>query len=432
MKHSLRNLITVGLTMFAGASAYAQSVEINVWHSLSGPNRSTFERIVDQFNSQQKDVQIDLTRFSSQADLAKAAQAAIKGDRAKPDLVQLHDTHAPEIIAQHKDILPLYQLLSRHPIKDASWFLEKTTSFVRDDKGRLLAFPLMSEVPVMFYNRDAYRSAGLDPNKPATTWAELQGHLLELRNVGNYQCPYASSHQVNIHLENLAPINDEFYLKPDNGLKGTRNLSFNFGTLHMRHLSLMVSWRKTDLFTESTDGNKADDAFAQGRCAVLTSTSSALGTVRAGGVNFGIAPLPFYPQETKVSGAPFVGGGALWVVGGQSAQRNKASAQFLAFLATPVVAAQWHQQTGFLPLTDAAFRAADVSFYDRIPGARNLINQIQKASDRESAGFRAPHYPQARVILNKGLDRALSGEVSPMSALLDAKQPAEQMIRTGK
>lgn len=432
MNYSMRNVMTAGVLMLGSVAVYAQSVEIEVWHSLTGANRASFERLVSQFNSQQKAVNVDVTRFSSQADLVKAAQSAIKGDRKKPDLVQLHDTHAPEVIANHRDIMPLHQLLSRHPIPDSSWFLDKTSSFVRDEKGRLLAFPLMAEIPVMYYNLDAYRSAGLDQKKPAQTWADLQAHLLALRNVGNFQCPYASSHQVNVHLENLAPINGKLYLTPDNGLSGARNLSFVFGTLHMRHLALMVSWKKTDLLPISADTDAPDKDFAEGRCAVLTSTSSAVGALRAAGVRFGIAPLPYHGQETKSSGSPFVGGGALWLINGQSAQRNKGSADFLAYLSTPVVAAKWHQDTGFLPLTDAAFRAADVSFYDRIPGARDLITKMQKANTKDSRGFRAPHYPRARMILNQGFDRAMNDQVPPMAALQDAKGPAEQMIRTGK
>lgn len=432
MKYMMRSLMFTSVAMLGSALTSAHAVEIAVWHSLSGPNRASFEALVSEFNRQSKGVSVDLTRFASQQALVEAAQKALKGDRAKPDLVQLHDTHAPEVIAQHREVMPLHQLLARHPIRDASWFLEKTTSFVRDANGRLLAFPFMAEIPVMFYNLDAYRNAKLDVKKPAQTWAELQSHLLELRNVARFECPYASAQQVNVHIENLAPINDELYLKPENGLGKGKNLTFNFGTLYMRHLSLMVSWKKTDLLVLSTDDSEPDRAFAEGRCAVLTSTSSALGTLRSARVPFGVAPIPFYPQETKTPNAPFVGGGALWVLNGHSAERNKATADFLGYLATPVVAAKWHQETGFLPLTDAAYRAADVRFYDRTPGARDLIETMQKAKNKDSRGFRAPHYPRARAILNTGFNRAINNELPPMSALDEAKVPAERMINTGK
>ena len=85
-----------------------------------------------------------------------------EAEKRKPDLVQLDDNHSPEVTAQHKEIVPLYQLLKQYPIADLGWYLPQTTGFVRDSKNQLLAFPFMAEIPVMFYNLDAYRKAGLN------------------------------------------------------------------------------------------------------------------------------------------------------------------------------------------------------------------------------------------------------------------------------
>src|SRR3546814_13995439 len=100
-----------------------------------------------------------------------------------PNLVQLADNRSPEVVSEHKAILPLYQLLAKYPIKDLNWFLPSTSSFTRDSKGRLLAFPWMAEIPIMYYNLAYYKKAGLDPNKPARTWADLQGEL-DRKSVG--------------------------------------------------------------------------------------------------------------------------------------------------------------------------------------------------------------------------------------------------------
>src|SRR3546814_1644882 len=81
----------------------------------------------------------------------------------------------------------------------------------------------MAEVPIMYYNRAYYKKAGLYPNKPARTWADLQSELLKLRDVANIECPYASSNQVKIHLENLAPINKQLFTSNDNGLASSRS-----------------------------------------------------------------------------------------------------------------------------------------------------------------------------------------------------------------
>ncbi|MFO7748208.1 MAG: extracellular solute-binding protein [Orrella sp.] len=429
MKKLAVSIAAIGTTFFLVSPAAAQKTEIEVWHSLSGQHEEVFDSLVDRFNSESQSVTVSVRDFSDQAALQSAGRDAMAGNRAKPDLVQLRDNHDPQVVAQHKDVMPLYQLLSKHPIADATWFLNSTTEFVRDSRDRLLAFPMMAEVPVMFYNIEAYRNAGLDENKPADSWQDLQAQLLTLRNRGRSVCPYATSDQVNVHLENLAPLNRELYVKPDNGLKSSRNLSLNFNTLYVRHLSLMVSWKKTDLLTSSTQGDDAERAFARGDCAVLTAGSGALATVNAGNQRFGVAPVPYYPQVAKKRGAPFITGDALWVIAGQSAARNKATAELLGFFSKPVIAAEWHQRTGFMPLTDAAFRASEVSFYNSIPGARSIVDQMQNATKTSSAGFRVPNYSKVKAILDEALDQAYAEDVSAMGALLEAKAAADKAMR---
>lgn len=429
MKRLSAFMAIVGATVFLASPASAQKTEIEVWHSLSGQHESTFNELIGRFNRESQTSSVRVRDFSDQQALQSAGREAVAGKREKPDLVQLRDNHDPQVLAQHKDVMPLYQLLSKHPISDASWFLNTTTAFVRDNKNRLLAFPMMAEVPVMFYNIDLFQNAGLDTKKPADSWQDLQAQLLSLRNEGRSQCPYVSSDQVNVHLENLAPLNRRLFVTPDNGLKSTRNLSLNFDTLYIRHMSLMVSWRKTELFTSSTEGNEAELAFARGECAVLMAGSGALATITKGNANFGVAPLPYYPQVSKKRGAPFVTGDALWVVAGQSAVRNKATAELLAFFSKPVIAAEWHQKTGFMPLTDAAFRASGVSFYDRIPGARSIVEQMRDVDGINSAGFRVPNYAKVKPILDQALNQAYSDKTSPMNALLDAKTAAEKAMR---
>lgn len=429
MKRLSAYMAVVGATTFLAFPAVAQKTEIEIWHSLSGQHETIFNDLISRFNRESQTSSVRVRDFSDQQQLQSAGREAVAGQRAKPDLVQLRDNHDPQVLAQHKNVMPLYQLLSKYPISDVSWFLNTTTAFVRDDKNRLLAFPMMAEVPVMFYNIDLFRNAGLDVKKPADSWQDLQAQLLSLRNEGRSQCPYVSSDQVNVHLENLAPLNRRLFVTPDNGLKSTRNLSLNFDILYIRHMSLMVSWKKTDLFTSSTVGDEAELAFARGECAVLTAGSGALATIMKGDVSFGVAPLPYYPQVSKKRGAPFITGDALWVIAGQSAARNKATAELLAFMSKPVIAAEWHQKTGFMPLTDAAFRASGVSFYDRIPGARSIVEQMRDVDGVNSAGFRVPNYAKVKPILDQALNQAYGDKTSPMNALLEAKTAAEKAMR---
>ncbi|QVQ29200.1 extracellular solute-binding protein [Achromobacter deleyi] len=420
-----------GAAMAMAGAANAAAVEIQVWHTLSDANKAEFEKLAKQYNKEQDDVRVTLRGFASSSALEQEAVSAVKAKKG-PNLLQLNDNHSPEVVAQHKAVLPLYELLAKYPIKDLNWFIPATSSFTRDSKGRLLAFPWMAEVPVMFYNTAAYKKAGLDPNKPARTWVGLQAELLKLRDVADIDCPYASSDQVAVHLENLAPINNQLFTSNNNGLDAVGKKSaapaMQFDTLYMRHISLMVSWKRSLLFMAYSGDNASDKLFAKGECAVLTANSGAFGQFLATkSLSFGVAPLPYYDQATKEGGKPFVSGSALWALDGHPQAQEKATAQFLAWLSKPVVAAEWHQRTGYLPLTEAAFRASDVSFYSRIPGAQTLIASMSAKPVANSRGFRMANYERIEPVLNKELTDAFEGKVPPVAALNNAASQARSI-----
>lgn len=418
----------LGVTCVFAVPAQAEPVKIEVWHTMTAIHKSEFEKIARRFNNEQKDVSVVLKAFPNQESLRKAGEQAV-AEKRKPNLVQLPDNHSPDMIAQHKDITPLHQLLKQYPMKDANWFVPQTTGFMRDSQGRLMAFPFMAEIPVMFYNVDGYKKAGLDANKPAKTWPELQNHLLILRDKAHYNCPFATSHQVTTHLENMAPLNGALYVTPKNGLDNVKGAQLNLlDPVFMRHLSIMVSWKRSDLFPFNSNGAEADEMFADNRCAVITTTSGALARMQdTKGLSFGIAPMPFYDQVVPKAGAPFVSGSALWATSGHSKDQDKATMAFLSFLAQPVIASAWHQRTGFLPLTDAAFRTGDAAFYDRIPGARQLVDSMRNVKDVNSRKFRLLNYPRIEPILSREFDAALSGNTPPVEALTKAVDQAKAL-----
>lgn len=427
-----RRVWLFGAALAVAGAAHAAPVEIQVWHTLPDANKAEFEKLARQYNKEQGHVKVTLRAFSTQAQLQQETAAAVKAKKA-PNLVQLDDNHSPEVVAGHEAILPMYKLLAKYPIEDLNWFVPATSSFIRDGKGRLLAFPWMAEVPVMFYNTAAYKKAGLDINKPARTWNGLQGELLKLRDEADFDCPYASSDQVAIHLENLAPVNNQPFISDNNGLdavsKKKRGVSaMQFDTLYMRHISLMVSWKRSLLFMAHTADNGADKLFAKGECAVLTGSSGAFGQfLNTKSLAFGVAPLPYYDQVTRTEGQPFVSGSALWALEGRPPVEEKAAAQFLAWLSKPVIAAQWHQHTGYLPLTEAAFRASDVSFYQSIPGGQAVAASMRNRLPATSRGFRMAHYDRIEPVLNQQFNDALEGKTPPVSALNNAASQARKI-----
>lgn len=417
-------------TLLSGSLAQAATTDIQVWYSLNPYNKQVFEKLVKQYNGDQKDVKVTLKGFDN-ADAIEPALAAGAKSKNIPNLVQLENNQSPDDIAKLSYILPLHTLLSKHPIKEAKWFVSSDNAFMRDGKGRLMAFPYMVDIPVMYYNVDAFKKAGIEPAAPARSWQGLQDQLVKLANGGSRQCPLTTDQSVSVNLENLAAINNQMYTSGDNGLKTAKAApAFSFDTLYIRHLSMMISWVRTELMLKPGGEAKSAERFANRECAVFMSTSSDLGWFKnSRSLNFGMSGLPYYPQVTQKPGNPFVGGGALWATDGHTPTQNKATADFLSWLAQPKNAAAWYQETGYLPLTQQAFGMTDKAYYKNLGDWQNLVAVYANQPVITGRGFKISNYPKIKAMFRKTLDRALNGQEPAVTALGSASTEASKIMR---
>ncbi|NYT24080.1 extracellular solute-binding protein [Alcaligenaceae bacterium] len=415
---------TVAIALSFAASA---ATDIRVWHALNPHNAKVFEGLVNDFNRSQSDVKVRLKAFASLAEIEKAIAGAKKRDD-KPHLAQLEENRAPDNAARSY-VQPLHALLATHPIKNAKWFLSGDNAFARDSKGRLLAFPYMAEVPVMYYNVDAFKKANLTP-KPERSWSGLQDQLVSLANNGSRSCPLTSDQPVSINLENLAAVNKQSYTSESNGLNGRGTPAFMFDVMFVRHLSLMISWVRSELMVKPEFNEVATRRFAQGECAVLLSVSGNLGEFRsASRLDFGVAGLPYYPEVTKQPGNPFLSGSALWVISGQSKEADNATAAFLSHLAQPKQAAHWHQETGYLPLTQQAHDETGKSYYSKLDQWPQLVAAYAGTPGEASRGFRVKNYPEIRDMFHQQIVHALAGNQPAMTTLKQAGTEASKIMK---
>ena len=412
--------------------ANAATTDVQVWYSLNPHNKQVFEKLVKQFNGDQNEVRVKLKSF----DFPEAIEAALPGTvktKNIPHLVQLDDNRAPEEIANLSYILPLHTLLAKHPIKDAKWFLSNDNTFMHDSRGRLLAFPYMAEIPVMYYNTEAFKKAGINPAVPARSWRGLQDQLVNLANKATRQCPLTSDLPVSVNLENLAAVNNQYFASAENGLKVKGLPAFSFDVMYVRHLSVMISWVRSELMVKPALESKSTERFANNECGVLISESGSMGWFKKQrSLNFGVSGLPYYSEITKKPGNPFVDGAAFWATDGHSKAEDKATAAFLGWLAQPKNAATWYQETGFLPLTDQAFAMTDNGYYQNMGDWKNLVAAHAAKPAPTDRGFRINNYPKIKAMFRQSMDRALSGEQSAVVALKFASTQAAKLMREHK
>lgn len=411
--------------------ASASTLEIEFWYSSGGSAGAALERLVARFNSAQSSYRVHAVRreLDGLPDAAPAAPTA--GQR--PHLIQLDQVRTVMAMTHPGLLKPLWQLTA-----NAGAFPERTrllpaiSGTLLDRAGRLLAWPLAAATPVLFFNRSLLRRAGLDGSNVPRTWYEMPKLLGALHEQG-VDCPYASAWPAWVHLENLSAWHNQVFATRGNGLSGAdAKLAFNT-QLMIRHIAMLASWAKARYFIYTGRSDEAEQRFARGECALLTTASSSYGPLQELlGAGLGVSPLPYYddfpdaPQNTLTTGS------ALWAVAGKSAAEYRGVAAFISFLSGAAVQAEWHQKTGFLPLSRGAYEITrQTGFYRRHAGQEAAVDQILAKSPKEnSRGIRLPRFPQIRGIIDEELEAALSLTKTPKEALDDAVERGNKLLKS--
>jgi sn-glycerol 3-phosphate transport system substrate-binding protein len=409
----LRYAILACALACAAAPALAQW-EIRVWHAMSGERGAELERLAARFNAAQSEYRVALAYKGSYDDSLAAVLGAQRG-AVLPHVVQVHETGIAEMLARHGLVMPLWQILEDAGTRLVGYLAPIEAPFA-DADGRLLALPFNSATPVLYYNRDALRAAKQDPPK---TWYQMPGVLEAMAKAG-WGCAYTTAFPSWVQLENMSAWHDQRFATLRNGMGGGEaRLAFN-SRLMVRHISMLSTWRQSGYFMYWGRGDEAEARFAAGHCALLTSSSTSYASLRArAGFDVGVAPLPYYddfddaPQNTLGASA------GLWVLAGKPPVEYLGVVRFFAFLAQPEVQAAWHQKTGELPLTYAAYELTrKQGFYAANPGYEVAVHQVLgKLPTWDSRGIRLGGFPKIRGIINDELEQVWSGNKSALDAL---------------
>ena len=168
---------------------------------------------------------------------------------------------------------------------------------------------------------------------------------------------------------------------------------------------------------------------------MATASSSTYASIKKNAkFDFGIAPLPYYPD---VPGAPqntVIGGASLWVMSGKPAAQYKGVAAFFNYLQNAEIQAKSHQETGYLPITLASFALTEKSgFYKANPGTDTAVNQMIRKTTDKSRGVRLGNFNQIRAIVDEELELVWAGKKTPKEGLDEAvKRGNEQLERFEK
>jgi sn-glycerol 3-phosphate transport system substrate-binding protein len=416
------------LALALSGPAHAQ-VEIQWWHAMGGPLGEWVNDLAKGFNDSQKDYKVVPTFKGTYDESMPAAIAAYRAGNA-PNILQVYEVGTATMMASKGAIVPVGQVMKEAGQKfDPSVYIPAVASYYTAPNGQMLSLPFNSSTTIFFYNKDAFKAAGLDPNKPPTTWPEVTLAAAKLKASGN-ACPVTTSWQGWTQLESFSAWHNVEFATKNNGFGGMdARLAFN-SPLHVRHIENLSNMAKQGLFVYKGRGNVPDAAFISGECAMTFGSSSTYGqAIKVAKFPFGMAPLPYYPD---VPGAPqntIIGGASLWVMGGKKPAEYKGVAAFMAYLSSPEVQAASHQRTGYLPITTASFELTEKSgFYKKNPGTDVATNQMIKKTTDKSRGVRLGNYVQIRAIEDEELEQVWAGKKTAKEALDAAVKRGNELL----
>ncbi len=414
-------------------SAQAQT-EIQWWHSMTAVNGEWVNDLAKEFNASQKDYKIVPTYKGSYDESMTAAVAAFRAGNA-PHILQVFEVGTATMMASKNAIVPVGKVMSdAGQAFDPKAYIPAVAGYYTAPSGQMLSFPFNSSTTVFYYNKDAFKAAGLDAEKAPATWPEVALAAAKLKANG-HKCPISISWQGWTQLESFSAWHNVEFATKQNGLAGLDARMKVNSDLHVRHIDNLANMAKQGLFVYKGRGNVPEASFVSGECAMMTTSSGFYGNVKKNAkFAFGLAPLPHYPD---VPGAPqntVIGGASLWVMAGKKADEYKGVAKFFNFVSSPAVQSASHQRTGYLPITMAAFQMTEKSgFYKQNPGTDVAVNQmIRKVTDK-SRGIRLGNYVQIRAIEDEELEQVWAGKKTAKEALDSiVKRGDEQLERFEK
>ena len=418
--------------MVGGTAGIANAAtEIQWWHAMGGALGERVVEIADNFNRSQSEYKLIPIYKGNYGETMTAGIAAFRAGKP-PHILQVFEVGTATMMGAKGAIIPVHKLMAKagEPF-DPGDYVGAVTSYYTTTAGELLSMPFNSSTPVLWWNKEAFKKAGLDPEKPPKTWPEVGEYAKKLIAAG-YECGFSTAWISWVHLENFSAWHNVPFGTKENGFAGV-DTEFVFNSpLHIKHIQQLADWQKDKIFVYGGRRNLGNAKFTSGECPMYTESSAGYGGFKAGAqFEFGTTNLPYWPE---VGGAPqntIIGGASLWVIGGHTAEDYKGVAKFMTFLSLPMVQAYWHANTGYVPITTAAYDLMKkLKFYESNPGRDIPILQMSaKAPTPNSKGLRFGNFLQVRTIIYGELEAIFAGKKTAKQGLDSAVKRGNALLR---
>ena len=410
------------ILFFAPLRAAEAPKEITLWHAFEGFLKEVFEEIIEDFNHHSGAYRVVPMQAGNYHEVVKKGMDSFKEGK-HPHILQIYEVATLTAMNNPKLFVPVDELMGKfHKKFDKDVYIDAVRNFYTSPEGNMMSLPWNASTGILFYNKQAFAKAGLDPNVPPKTWEEFEKMAGPLKQSG--YIGYTTAWPAAYHLEHVCCLHN---------LPFERNgkLAFN-GKEQVHHLSKVVDWKNKGYFAYSGRfTTKPEELFASEQCAILLQGANRLALIKRQ-VNFDIG-VGFMPYWKSITDRPFslnIGGSSFWVMEGFSDEEYRGIVQFFKYLSLTEVQAFWHQKTGYLPITDAAYYLTKKKgFYVDNPAAEIAVLEVMGYPPSQNIhGIRLPNYMEVREKIIEYLEKAFDGKLLPQEALDKAVETGNKLL----
>ncbi|MDW0116874.1 ABC transporter substrate-binding protein [Sporosarcina thermotolerans] len=382
-----------------------EKVTIEFWHAMSGTGQESIEKIVKGFNESQDKYEV-IAEFQGSYEESLTKLRGVGGTKDAPAITQVFEVGTKYMIDSGY-IEPMQKFIDKDNY-DLSQLEGNILNYYKVD-GELYSMPFNSSTPVMIYNKDAFRAAGLDPEKAPETFAEVIDVAAKLKTADMYGFSMLT---YGWFFEQLVATQGGLYVNEDNGRSGDATEALFNGPEGLNVFRFLDTMNKAGTF--GNFGTLWDDirsAFATEKVAMyMDSSAGVAGAIKNAPFEVGVAYIP-HADEVKRNGV-VIGGASLWMSKGIAEEKQEAAWEFMKYLATPEVQAKWHLDTGYFAINPKAYDEQNVKDkWAEFPQFKVTVDQLQDTvPGLATQGALISVFPESRQQIVTALEELYQGK----------------------
>ena len=422
-----RKLSIAALTLTVSATSSMAATNISWWHGMGGANAEVINEVSKRFNeSQQSCALTPVSKGTYEEALASGIAAFRSGEQ--PNILQVFDAGAATIINAKGATVPAEDLINNAGYKfDREAFIEGVRYFYAAPDGKFVGMPFNSSAPIMYINTEALKKAGVEAPK---TWEEFEAIAPKLKEAG--YIPLTASQLTWQFTENFFSRQNIQFATNNNGYDSVQGTELKVTDPNLIMMfEKLKDWADKGYFGFYGAG-WADNQkpFDEGKVAFWIGSSGSFGGLqKTAKMEFSADFLPYWKAVNGAGTNTFIGGAALFAMAGKPDAENKCVADFFQFLTSPEVQKYYHQATGYVAITKAAYELAkSEGYYEKTPVAEVGIKQLMLPSGEWSKGYRLGFYPQIRTIMEREYNRIFAGETTVKQAFETVEKEGNDLL----